>query len=354
MSLNRLQKIRQKLEQHELDAILVSQNENRHYVSGFTGSAGWLLISPNDAILAVDFRYVEQAKRESPEFETLHIIGDIGNWLLTSIADLNLKIIGFESNDITYSTSSRLCEKLSCLNEVKIIATTNFVEAIRAIKEPQELELIAQAAELADGALKHANSLIQPDMTEKQAAWELEKWLREHGSEAMPFEIIVASGPNAALPHAKPSERIIGYEVPVIIDLGATFKGYSSDLSRTICFGDRNETFFRVYDITLAAQLAALATIKVGMTGEQADQVSRIIIEQANYGSAFGHGLGHGVGLAAHESPTLNPRSSDILSDEMVFTIEPGIYLPGWGGVRIEDTVLLKDGKLEILTKAAK
>jgi Xaa-Pro aminopeptidase len=232
--------------------------------------------------------------------------------------------------------------------------TTNVVESMRAVKEPDEIECIAQASKLADGALEHARSVIRSGITEKQLAWELEKWLREHGSEPMPFDIIVASGPNAALPHAKPSEKVINHDEPIVIDLGARVNGYCSDLTRTLCIGEGDKTFSNAYDITLGSQLAALAALKSGMSGEQIDQLSRTVIEQADYGTAFGHGLGHGVGLADHELPRLGTNSTDILEDKMVFTVEPGIYLPEWGGVRIEDTVLLKDGKARTLTKASK
>jgi Xaa-Pro aminopeptidase len=354
LGLSQLQKIRQKLEQQELDALLVSRGENRRYLSGFTGSDGWLLISNSVACLAIDFRYVEQAKREASDFETLHIKGNLANWLPDLVSSLNYRSIGFEADDISYSTFNQLCDVLKDKQQFKLIPTTNLVESNRAVKEPQELEYIIQAAALADAVLEYIRAFIHPGITEKQVAWEIEKWLREKGSETLPFDIIVASGPNAALPHAKPSQRVINRSEPVVIDLGARVDGYCSDLTRTLCCGEEDETFLKIYDITLGAQLAALAAIREGMNGEQADQLSRIIIEQANYGDAFGHGLGHGVGLVAHELPRLGTHSTDVLVDGMVFTVEPGIYLPGWGGVRIEDTVVLRNGKIETLTKASK
>jgi Xaa-Pro aminopeptidase len=350
-----LQKLRQRLEQQELEVLLVCQNENRRYLSGFTGSAGWLLISDIYAYLAVDFRYVEQAKKEAPGFETLHITGDVANWLPGLTAELGFKNIGFEAGGISFAAYRQLFDKLvNNQNQVKLIPTTNLVESIRAIKEPEELEFIARAAELADFAMESVKSIIRPGATEKDIAWEMEKLLREKGSEAMPFDIIVASGPNSALPHAKPSERVISRGESIVIDLGAKVNGYCCDISRTFWYGKGNSTFSKVYDSTLAAQLTALATIKAGMSGEQADQLSRIIIDQADYGADFGHGLGHGVGLAAHELPRLGPSSLDLLVNGMAFTIEPGIYIPGWGGVRIEDTVMLKNGKIEEITKASK
>jgi Xaa-Pro aminopeptidase len=178
--------------------------------------------------------------------------------------------------------------------------------------------------------------------------------MRENGSQPLPFDVIVASGPNSALPHAQPSARAIQEGEPIVIDIGAKVEGYGSDLSRTICLGTPDETFKKVYDTVFGAQLGAIAVIKPGMSGGEADQLARAIIEEAGYGEAFGHGLGHGVGLAPHEMPRLGPNSLEKLADGMVFTIEPGIYLDGWGGVRIEDLVLMEEGKVREISKAKK
>jgi Xaa-Pro aminopeptidase len=355
MGIAQLQKLRQKLEEQGIDALLVSQTENRKYLSGFTGSAGWLLISKSNAYLAVDFRYVEQAKEESPGFEILHIKGDLANWLTELVSEAGFKNLGFESHDVSYAIYRQLADKLNANHQqIKLVPTDNIVESVRAVKSAEELEYVTKAVELADSAIEYIRQVIKPGITEKQIAWEIEKWLRGNGSDSIPFDIIVASGTNSALPHAKPSERAVNAGEPIMIDMGARVKGYGSDLSRTFCIGEGTAAFAKVYDIVLGSQLTALATIKSGMNGEQADQLSRVIIEQAGYGAAFGHGLGHGVGLATHESPRVGPRSLDELADGMVFTIEPGIYMPGWGGVRIEDTVMLKNGKIEILTRASK
>jgi Xaa-Pro aminopeptidase len=191
-------------------------------------------------------------------------------------------------------------------------------------------------------------------MSEKEVAWEIEKFLRENGSQSIPFDVMVASGSSSALPHAKPSPRIIQAGEPIIIDIGAKVGGYSSDLSRTICLGTPSNTFNKVYDTVLGAQLTAMAIIKEGMTGEEADSIARIIIEETGYGEAFGHGLGHGIGLASHELPRLGPNSTEQLVDGMIFTVEPAIYLTGWGGVRIEDVVIMEGGKLRAVSKAKK
>jgi Xaa-Pro aminopeptidase len=228
------------------------------------------------------------------------------------------------------------------------------IESIRAIKEPEEIELITRAAEITDAAIEYIKDKIRPGTTEREIAWEIEKFIRERGSETTPFDIIVASGPNSALPHARPSTRVTKTGEPIMIDIGARIEGYGSDLSRTICLGTPDDTFKRLYDTVLGAQLAAANIISEGMTGGEADSMARVVIEEAGYGEAFGHGLGHGVGLATHEPPRLGPNSADRLSNSMVFTIEPGIYLEGWGGVRIEDLVVMEKGRVREISKAKK
>jgi Xaa-Pro aminopeptidase len=355
LGISRLQKLRQILEQQELDALLVSQPENRYYLSSFSGSDGWLVISSSASLLAVDFRYTEQARNESPLFEIVHIRGDVADWLPTLATGYGIKKLGFEAADISFAAHRKLSDALVAVKpQIKLIPTTSLIESIRVIKEPDELEFISRAAALADSAITYIGSIIRPDMTEKQIAWELEKYMREKGSGSMPFTIIVGSGPNAAMPHASQSERTIQHNEPIVIDLGAKTNGYCSDLTRTFYLGEPDSEYSKIHDITLGAQLAAIEMIESGMTGENADKIARGIIEQASYGNSFGHGLGHGIGLATHELPRLGPRSNDLLVDGMVFSIEPGIYIPGWGGVRIEDTVVLENKKVRTLTKAPK
>lgn len=353
--MSRLQKLRQSLIKQELDALVVSQPQNRCYLSGFTGSTGWLLITNSNASLAVDFRYAEQAKIESPDFEIAHIKGDITNWLPKLASDMGFKRTGFEADHVPFAAYQEICKMIHDGHyQLQLIPTTGLVESLRAVKEPEELDFITEAAKLADAAVEYAKSIICPGVTEKEIAWELEKFLRETGSEAVPFDIIAASGHNSALPHAKPSDRVLRKAEPVVIDIGARVKGYCSDLSRTFFLGNEDKTFIKIYDIVLGAQLTALATIGAGMSGDQADRLARTIVEQSGYGDSFGHGLGHGVGLEAHELPRLGTNSSDILVEGTVFTVEPGIYVTSWGGVRIEDTVLMKDGKVKTITRAEK
>jgi len=353
--IKRLRKLRISIAEKGLDVLLLSQPENLRYLSGFTGSSGWLLISVQSAILATDFRYVEQAKRESPDFEITQTKQQLRDWLPGIVSDLGWHKLGFEANFISYDSYHNVSEAIKTKQvNLELIPTTGIVEQLRSIKEPGELGFITKAIELTDAAFEQARTIIRPGITEKEAAWKIEKILRQEGSEGIPFEIIVASGPNSALPHARPAEKIICSGEPVLIDMGARINGYCSDFSRTLFLGKADKTFREIYNIVLKAQATAVERVESGMDAPQADRLARSVIEQAGYGDAFGHGLGHGVGLAVHEFPTLNPSSSDSLVDGMVFTIEPGIYLAGQGGVRIEDMVVLENGKAKVLTKAKK
>jgi Xaa-Pro aminopeptidase len=352
---NRLAKLSSQLAPKGLDAIVISQAENRRYLSGFTGSAGFLLISPQRAILATDFRYVEQAQAQAPAFEVVKIQGEIAKWFPRLASELDAQKLGFEGKDTSFSTYKELTDALSNAKKgISLVPTDGLVESLRAVKDKEELQLIKKAAALADAALEEILLRVRPDISEKELAWEIESFLRRNGSEPVPFELIVASGPNSALPHARPTDKIISNGEPVVIDIGAKVEGYTSDITRTICLGEGDSNFHRIYDIVLGAQLTALATLQTGMTGEQVDRLARTVIEQAGHKEAFGHGLGHGVGLATHEKPRLGTSSTDILAEGMVFTIEPGIYISGWGGVRIEDMVALEESKVRLLTQASK
>jgi Xaa-Pro aminopeptidase len=353
--INRLRRLRTSIAEKGLNALLLSQPENLRYLSGFTGSSGWLLISGQNAILATDFRYVEQAKGESPDFEIIQIKQELRDWFPGLVSDLGWHKLGFEANFVSYDSFHKLSEAVKTKQvNLELVPTTGIVEQLRSIKEAEELKSIKKAVELVDAVFEQAKAIIRPGITEKEAAWEIEKLLRQGGSEGLPFEIIVASGPNSALPHAQPTEKIICSGEPVLIDMGARISGYCSDFSRTLFLGKADKTFREIYNIVLKAQTAAIEEIESGMDAPQADQLARSVIEQAGYGDAFGHSLGHGVGLAVHELPAIGPSSSDSLADGMVFTIEPGIYLAGKGGVRIEDMVVLKNGKAKVLSKAKK
>jgi Xaa-Pro aminopeptidase len=351
--MKRLQKLRASIDKRGIDALLISQPENLLYFSGFTGSSGWLLISEQNAILATDFRYVEQAKEESPYFQILQIKREFRDWLPGLVSDLGLHNLGFEANFISYDGYHKLSEAIKSRQvSLDLVPTIGIIDQLRSIKEPEELQYIIKAVALTDAVFEQAKLIIHPGITEKETAWEIEKFLRQQGSEGIPFEIIVASGPNSALPHAQPTEKIIGSGEPVLIDMGAKINGYCSDFSRTLVLGKADKSLHEIYNIVLEAQTTAIERVESGMESSQADRLARSVVEQAGYGDAFGHGLGHGVGLAVHEFPSLGPSSSDSLADGMVFTIEPGIYLAGQGGVRIEDMVVMENGKARVLSKS--
>jgi Xaa-Pro aminopeptidase len=351
--LPRLEKLRRALAKEGLDAVLITQPENRRYLSGFTGSAGVLLLSQDEALLATDFRYYEQAEREAPYFQLVRMkTGEKFAELLPDlVARIGAKRVGFESKHLTFDEHERWKE---VAEDFELVPTKDLVEEIRAIKEEGEIEIIKKAVSLSDEAFAHILGFIQPGMTERDVAWEIEVFMRTHGAGKVPFEIIVASGPNSSMPHATTTERVICAGEPIIIDMGAMVEGYNSNLTRTILLGQPDEKFNEIYELVLKAQLAAEEGIRPGMTGEEADEIARGVIEDAGYGERFGHGLGHGVGLAVHEKPTATKKSKEKLKPGMVFTVEPGIYIPGWGGVRIEDMVLLTEEGVEVLTQAEK
>ena len=345
----RLTEVRRRLEEKNLPALLVMQAENRRYLSGFTGSAGVLLITPALAILSTDFRYWEQAARQAPDFTVYQAVGSIKDYLPGLIAKAGSPArIGFESNTVTVGQFQDM-QKAS--PEVEWSGVNGLIENVRAVKDANELALTRQTIDLAEDGLRYLLSLLKPGMTEKAVAWELEKYLRSHGADALSFDTIIASGPNAARPHHHPGERVIQANEPITIDWGAEIDGYRSDLTRTIVLGEPDAKFREIYGIVLRAQLNAIDNIKAGQTGKEADAFARDVIVAAGYGDNFGHGLGHGVGLAVHEKPSAGRLIEDErLPANSILTVEPGIYLSGWGGVRIEDMILVKENGNEMLS----
>ena len=353
---DRLVKLRSELIKKEVDAFLISQPKNRFYLSGFDGSDGYLLITAKNSIIATDFRYVEQVKRQCPDYTLFQITGKMAEWFPELIDSLSIKRLAFESGATTFAQYTQISEIIYTQKlPLELVPTENVVEKMRSIKEPEEIIFIEKAAEISDCAFEYVTDRLKIGMTEKEIAWTLEKYMRENGSQSMPFEVIVGAGPNGALPHAQPSDRPIAAHEPIVIDVGASFGGYSSDLTRTIYLDKPDEKFIKIYDIVLKAQETAINGIESGMSGIQADALARDIIKEAGYYDMFGHGLGHGVGLDTHDpAPRLSYLSNDVLVNGMVFSIEPGIYLPGWGGVRIEDLAMLENGKVKLLSHAEK
>ena len=352
----RLEKLRGLLHQKEVDALLVSMPENRRYISGFTGSAGYLFVTEQRAVLGTDFRYTEQAEGQAPHFQVVRIGGD-WSWLAEQIKESGTARLGFESHHMTVQSYHQLSESLGkSLEGAKpaLVATSGMAESLRIYKDAEELAMLQKAIDVADQAMERVCPTIREGDTEKEVAWRMEVAMRELGAEGPSFDTIVASGPNGAMPHHRPSDRPIQAGEPIVIDMGAKVDGYCSDITRTICVGEPDDMFRRVYDIVLGSQLTAINTVKPGMTGGDCDGLSRTVIAEAGYGDNFGHSLGHGYGLAVHEYPRVGPNAENILEEGMVFTVEPGIYLTGWGGVRIEDDVALEASGARVLSRAGK
>jgi len=351
----RLPNLRQSIIQSEehIDALLIYQPENRRYISGFTGSEAMLFVTPDQAVLATDSRYWEQAEREAPEFS----VYKVKTKYVMEMADIlkatgHPKHIGFES---TFITVDQLDQLTDAAPDVEWVATKDMVENLRVIKDESEIAMMRRAARIADEGFAFLCRTLRPGMTEAEAAWELEAFMRTHGADKIAFDLIVGGGPNGAEPHHHSSARPIQAGEPIVLDLGARVNGYNSDLTRTICLGQPQDAHFReIYNVVLRAQEAAIQGIREGITGVEADKLARDVIEAAGYGENFGHGLGHGVGLAVHESPRAGKTSEDKLRAGATLTVEPGIYIPGWGGVRIEDLTLIDKNGVELLSHASK
>ena len=344
------------LPERELDAVLVSAPENRRYLSGFSGSAGQLLISRDRAVLATDSRYSEQATNQASEFQVLQVRGGWG-WLMEQLKESGVKRVGFESQDMTVSTFNSLRDTLkeeSGLSGISLIPVAGLADDQRIIKDGGELSLLQCAIDASDAAMEIVCPAIAEGMTEREVAWRMEMAMRDAGADTISFDTIVAAGPNGAMAHHQPTDRVIQRGEPIVIDMGAKVGGYCSDITRTVIVGEPDEMFHKIYGIVLGAQLTAINTVQIGMTGEECDSLARDVIAEAGYGDNFGHSLGHGVGLAIHENPRVSPKSTDSLDLNTVFTVEPGIYISGWGGVRIEDIVILGEAGATPLSKASK
>jgi Xaa-Pro aminopeptidase len=322
--------------ERELDQLFVSDLTNVRYLTGFTGTNGACLVGPKERTFFTDFRYTERAEQEvGEEWER----PDAERELVPQIAARMSGRVGFEDAKLSVRQLARI--EAAVEDDVELVPAGDLVERLRAVKEPEEVERMAAASELADEVFRWAIERGLAGRTERDVARSCEARIREAGAEPS-FPPIVAAAGNGALPHAEPGERQIGAGELVVFDMGAQVDGYCSDGTRTFATGDPGEEAREVYDLVLAAQLAALGAIRVGASGKEVDAVAREIISEAGHGDHFGHGLGHGVGLEVHEPPRLGITSEDELRAGNAVTVEPGIYLPGRFGVRIEDLVILE------------
>lgn len=353
----RITKIRQALAANGLDALMVSVQENRYYLSGFTGedtqfdeSAGVLIISDRQQVLATDSRYALQAQAEASGFEIVCHKKGLEKELPEITAALGIKRLGFESVRLSHKNHSAYADALGKQNPpVALVATENMVETLRRIKSENEIQHTIDALRIAEKAFVEVLDAIQPGMTEKQVAWAMEKAMRESGAQGLAFPVIVASGPNSALPHAVPTDRQLARGEPILFDWGARLNQYCSDTTRTVVLGRPDEQFIRVFDTVVMARDMAIAAIQAGASGTGVDKIARDHIDRNGFAGKFGHSLGHGTGLAVHESPRLSPIKDDLLEAGMIVTVEPGIYLQGWGGIRMENQVVVRRGGARVL-----
>jgi Xaa-Pro aminopeptidase len=339
-------------EELQLEAMFIASSFNRSYMTGFTGSAGYVLITPERSVLFTDFRYMSQAPKQAADYEVIEHKPNVMNSVKEVLQSLHIRRLGFEQNHVSFGDYHAYGSSLG--DDIELVATDRLVENLRMVKEETELTVMREAAELADNTFTHILNFIRPGVPEREIALEIEFYLRKHGAASSSFTTIVASGERSALPHGVASERVLGTGEFVKLDFGAYYKGYCSDITRTVVLGKPTEKHKEIYDIVLEAQMHALAHIKPGMTGREADALARDVIVKHGYGDFFGHGLGHGLGMEIHEAPRLSMHSDTILQPGMTVTVEPGIYLPGFGGVRIEDDVVVTASGVDRVTHSTK
>lgn len=348
--MEKITKLRELLREQKLDAILITSPINLRYMTGFTGTAGVAIVSLHDTRFITDFRYIEQATEQAKNFTIIEHKGAIENEIKNQMSSLSLKNVGFEKNDVTYATFERYEREL----EVSLMPIAGLIEELRLVKTADELRIMKTAGEIADAAYEHIQTYIKPGVKEIEIANELEFFMRKSGATSSSFDIIVASGYRSALPHGVASEKEIQTGELVTMDYGALYQGYCSDITRTVAVGQVSNELKTIYDIVLEAQVRGVHGIKPGMTGKEADALTRDYITEKGYGKHFGHSTGHGLGLEVHEEPRLSHLSESVLAPGMVVTVEPGIYVPSIGGCRIEDDIVITESGNERLTNSTK
>lgn len=346
----KLTNIRKQLVEKELDGILISSPYNRRYVTNFTGTAGLALITTNDALFITDFRYTNQAEEEATDYTIIEHKQVLIDEVAKQVKKLDIHDLGFEAEHTTFATYELYKKEL----DAKLVPISGMIESLREVKTADELAILQDAAKIADDAFEHILSYIKPGVKEIEIANELEFFMRRQGATSSSFDTIVASGWRSALPHGVASTKEIQTGEFVTMDYGALFKGYCSDITRTVAVGEISEELNNIFETVLAAQIEGVTHIKPGMTGKEADDLTRNYINDKGYGDYFGHSTGHGIGLEIHEEPSLSYRSKTILQPNMVVTVEPGIYIPNVGGCRIEDDLVITETGNRRLTNARK
>ena len=345
-----LRKLREKMASSGVDGFLVSSFLNWRYVSGFRGDAGALLITEEDAYLFTDSRYIEEAEREAVGF-TVKMTTVETDEIKATVQARGIKRLAFEKEHVTYSTWERFKERFE---GVELVGVSGWVEDLRMVKTPEEIACIEKAQAIADDAFRLLVDTIRLGAREIDLAMELEFTMRKMGSEGVAFPIIAVAGQRSSLPHGVPTQNALKDGDFVTFDFGGKYQGYCSDETRTLIAGHADERHREIYNVVLEAQMAGLEAVKPGAMGKEVDAAGRKVIEDAGYGQYFGHGIGHGVGLAVHEGPSAGKKSETVLQPGMVVTVEPGVYIPGFGGCRIEDLVLVTETGHRVLSASPK
>lgn len=356
--LSRIAEVRSFFSEKGLDSLWIKGSENRRYLSGFkpedtilTESAGSLLIGKNFEILLTDPRYELEAK-ETVSYSEIRILkNNLIKEFCNIIVEKGIKRLGFEADYVSYGDYEKIKKELKNRGyEIELIPLEGIVEEMRRIKDSYEISKMKEAARIVSRIMKEIERYIKPGVTEKEIAFKVHELSYLYGAESLSFPPIVASGPNSALPHAVPTERRLQENEPIIIDIGVKVDGYCSDITRTFFINGAKEEFKEIYSIVKTAQKKAIESAKEGIKSNELDRIARSVIEEKGYGKYFSHGLGHGVGLCVHEDPRISKTDNTILKSNMVVTIEPGIYLPDKGGVRIEDMIIIQKNKSEVIT----
>ncbi|MBX6341057.1 MAG: aminopeptidase P family protein [Thermomicrobiaceae bacterium] len=355
---SRIATLRERLAASHLDAIVITHPSNRYYLTGYSEediapneSAGHLVVGLERAVLVVGALNAEAARQQAPGVE-IFASREFARADAEIVQEMGARRVGFEDGAILYADYRTLSEALG--DGVELTPVGRLVDELRAVKTPEEIALLEEAIAITDRAFEEVAATIREGDTEREIALRLDEAMRRLGAEGPSFETIVAAGPNAAMPHHHPSDRAVRAGEPVVIDMGARYRGYCADLTRTVWVGEPDETLRAIYPVVLRALDAVEERIRPGMTGKEVDAIAREVIAAAGYGEEFNHSLGHGVGVRVHEGPSLSPRSDEPLRAGHVVTLEPGIYLPGKGGVRIEDVAIVEEHDVRIVTRAPK
>lgn len=348
--IQRVANLREKMKAEGITSFLITSPYNLRYLTGFTGTTGLALIGLEEAFFITDFRYTEQAAKQCVGYDVVKNVGPILEVVAELVESKGLENLAFEESFVPF----KQYVELETLLEVDLVPVSGMIEELREVKDEAEIKIVEKACEIADKAFSHILTYIKPGMTEIQVANELDFFMRSLGASGVSFETIVASGLRSAMPHGVASDKVIEEGDFITIDFGCYYNGYVSDMTRTISLGEPSEKLKEIYEIVRQAQQKVLDVAKPGMTGVELDAVARDYIASKGYGEAFGHSTGHGIGLEIHEGPNVSKLAEKAFVPGNIITNEPGIYLPGIGGVRIEDDMLVTENGIKTLTHSKK